>query len=294
MNGILLVDGLNGILLVDKPAGMTSHDVVDACRRALGVRRIGHAGTLDPPATGLLVLGVGRATRLLRFLEAYDKEYRAEVVFGAETTTEDATGEVTAESDASGLDRAAVERALAGFVGEIDQVPPMVSAVKVGGERLYRKARRGEEVERAPRRVSVHEIALESFEPSARARATVRVRCSKGTYVRSLARDVGRALGAGAHVGALRRLAIGPFRVEEAVQPAAATSAAIRSMDDAVAGYPRRDVDPVTARALAQGKPLAAAGVAGPYAVFGPGGLVAMAEDDGALARSLCVVGEGT
>lgn len=285
---------MNGILLVDKPAGMTSHDVVDVCRRALGVRRIGHSGTLDPPATGLLVLGIGRATRLLRFLEAHDKEYRAEVIFGAETTTEDATGEVTAASDASGLGREAVEAAVKDFTGEIDQVPPMVSAVKVGGERLYRKARRGQDVERAPRRVAVHEITLESFEPGARARATLRVRCSKGTYVRSLARDLGRGLGPGGHVGALRRLAVGPFRVEDAVSPDAAAPAALRPMEHAVAGYPRRDVDTDGARSLARGKPLPAGGIAGPYAVFGPGGLVAMAEDDGPRARTLCVVGEGT
>lgn len=287
-----MTGALNGILVVDKPAGITSHDVVDRLRRALGVRRIGHAGTLDPPATGVLVVGVGRATRLLRFLEVHDKEYRAEVVFGATTTTQDASGDIVAVRDASALDAAAVEGALAGFVGEIEQVPPMVSALKVGGERLYRKARRGEEVERAPRRVTVHEARIEAFEPGSRPRATIRVRCSKGTYVRALAADLGAALGAGAHLAALRRTAVGPYREDQAIALEAAGASSLRPMADAVAGYPRREVDAAGARALARGEPLAAAGIGVPYAVFGPDGLVAMAEDRGEEARSLCVVAE--
>lgn len=281
---------MNGILLVDKPAGMTSHDVIDRCRRRLGVRRIGHAGTLDPPATGLLVVGVGRAARLLRFLEAYDKSYEAHVIFGSETTTEDAEGQITTETDASTLTREALEGALAGFVGEIEQVPPMVSAVKVGGERLYRKARRGEEIERAPRRVRVDSLVLRDFRPGSRARAALEVRCSKGTYVRSLARDLGRALGVGAHLASLRRTEIGPFRVADAVAPDAAGPDALRPPDEAVGGYPRRDVDEAGVRSLVHGRPLEAAGIEGPYAVFGPGGLVAMAEDRGTTARSLCVL----
>lgn len=283
---------MNGILVVDKPAGPTSHDVVAQCRRALGVRRIGHAGTLDPPATGVLVLGVGRATRLLRFLEAGEKEYVADVVFGASTTTQDAAGDVLDERDASAVTEAVVGAVLDRFRGAIEQRPPMVSAVKVGGERLYRKARRGEDVERPARTVTIHELELISFDPGVRARARLRVVCSKGTYIRTLGADIGEALGVGAHVGALRRTRVGAFGEDEAVVPDAVGGASLRPMDHAVGRYPRRDVDADAVRALLHGKPLAAAGIDGPYAIFGPGGLVAMAEDRGDEARSLCVVAE--
>jgi len=276
--------------VVDKPAGMTSHDVVSAVRRALVERRIGHAGTLDPDATGVLVLGVGRGTRLMRFIEVYDKEYVAEVSFGLETTTQDASGEVVAESDASAMTRTDVERVAETMVGDITQVPPMVSAVKVGGERLYRKARRGEEVDRKARPVTVHSLTVEGFDAGARARARLRVRCSRGTYVRTLAHDLGRALGVGGHVAALRRVRVGPFGDDRAVALDAVSPEALRPMLDAVATYPRRTVDAAEATALAQGKPLAPFGVAGPYAVTGPGGLVAMAEDRGGEGRPICVV----
>jgi tRNA pseudouridine55 synthase len=283
---------VNGFLVVDKPGAMTSHDVIARCRRALGERRVGHAGTLDPMATGILVVGVGRATRLLRFLEDLDKEYVAGVTFGATTTTQDADGDVLDVIDASGLDAAAVEAALAPLRGDIEQVPPMVSAVKIGGERLYRKARRGEEIERPARRVTVHELSLLDFEPGERARATLRVRCSKGTYVRTIAADTGAAAGTGAHLHSLRRTRVGPHRAEDAVALDDVAPGALRAMEDAVAGYPRRDVDADGARALVQGKALARAGIDGPYAVFGPDGLVAMAEDvrEREEARSLCVV----
>ena len=283
---------MNGLLVVDKPAGMTSHDVVARVRRALGTRRVGHAGTLDPPATGVLLVGVGRATRLLRFCEVHEKEYMAEVTFGAVTSTQDAEGEVLAEADASALTGEAVEAALARFRGEIDQVPPMVSAVKVGGERLYKAARRGEDVERASRTITVHALDLLSFEPGPRARARLRVVCSKGTYVRTLAHDLGAALGPGAHVATLRRTRIGPFDATGAVRLEDVTPERVRDVGDALTGYPRRDVDAAAARALIQGKPLPAAGIPGPYAVWGPDGLVAVAEDRGEDARSLCVVSE--
>lgn len=276
---------MNGLLIVDKPAGMTSHDVVAVCRRRLGERRIGHAGTLDPDATGVLVLGVGRATRLLQFLEAHDKTYRTTVAFGAETTTQDAAGEIVATADASHLTPDDVEAALEGLRGEIEQVPPMVSAVKVGGERLYAKARRGEEIDRTPRRVVVHELVLEGFAPP-----TLRVRCSKGTYVRTLVHDLGRALGVGAHVATLRRTAVGSFTEQTATPLDAVSADAIRPMEDAVAGYPKREITADDARDLAHGKRIAAAGIDGPYAAVGPPGLVAMLRDDGAEARSLCVL----
>ena len=284
---------MNGLLVIDKPAGMTSHDVVGACRRVLGERRVGHAGTLDPPATGVLVVGVGRATRLLRFVEDAEKEYRAEAIFGVTTSTLDADGDVTTEKDASGLTEDGVRAAMEAFIGEIDQVPPMVSAIKVGGEPLYRKARRGEDVERAPRRVRVDELVLEGFTPGARARATLRIRCSKGTYVRSLVSDLGEAVGSGAHVGTLRRLRVGPFDEGVAISLADVSAETLRPMDEAVAGYPRRSVDEEGARALIHGKPLVAGGIMGVYAVFGPDGLLAMVEDRGEEARSLCVLTQG-
>jgi tRNA pseudouridine55 synthase len=281
---------VDGFLVVDKPAGITSHDVVARVRRALGTRRVGHAGTLDPPATGVLLIGVGRATRLLRFCEAHDKTYEADVVFGLTTTTQDADGAPVSERDAGGLTAAAVAAALEGFRGPIDQVPPMVSAVKVGGERLYKAARRGEEVERRARTVTIHALDLLAFEPGPRARARLRVRCSKGTYVRTLAHDLGEALGTGAHVASLRRTAIGPFTEAEAGRLDDVAPTALRDVGEILAGYPRRDVDAEAARALVHGKPLPAAGIEGPYGVWGPDGLVAVAEDRGEEARSLCVV----
>ena len=281
---------MDGILVVDKPAGMTSHDAVSIVRRALDQRRIGHAGTLDPDATGVLLLGVGRATRLMRFIEVYDKEYVADVVFGTETTTQDASGDTVAEADASALEAEMVERAAADFVGEIEQVPPMMSAVKVGGERLYRKARRGEDVERPARRVTIHELTVEAFTPGERARARLRVRCSRGTYVRTLAHDLGRVLGVGAHVAALRRVRIGPFGEAMAIPPKEITPAAFVSMTDALAAYPRRDVGADEALALVHGKSLTPFGTPGPYAVVGPSGLVGMAEDRGPKSCAICVL----
>ncbi|MFN2615374.1 MAG: tRNA pseudouridine(55) synthase TruB [Actinomycetota bacterium] len=278
---------MNGFLVVDKPGGITSHDVIDRCRRLLGVRRIGHAGTLDPMATGVLVVGVGRATRLLRFVESEEKGYVAELTFGTETDTLDATGTVVAEHDASGLTRASVEQTMESFVGDVEQVPPMASAVKVGGERLYKKARRGEEVERAPRTVTIPTLELLRFENPV---AEVRVVCSKGTYVRALAADIGSALGTGAHLSALRRTRVGALDLSHAVALDDVSAETLRPMEEAVARYPRLTVGDDAARALVQGKSLPPAGIAGPIAVFGPGGLVAMAEDRGEELRSLCVL----
>ena len=203
-----------GVLVVDKPAGMTSHDVVDEVRRTFGWKKVGHAGTLDPLATGVLVLLVGAATRSQpRFLND-DKEYRGRIVFGAETTTHDAEGEVVARHEGPlAIDRATLEAALAAFRGEIRQLPPMVSAVKHKGKPLYKYARKGVEVEREERPVTIHRLdllALEGLE------AEVDVRCSKGTYVRTLAHDIGRRLGCGAYLKALRRTRSGPFSVKDA------------------------------------------------------------------------------
>lgn len=209
--------GVTGVLVVDKPAGMTSHDVVQVVRRAAGTRKVGHTGTLDPDATGVLVCCLGRATRLVRFLQEGAKVYAAEMLLGRATTTQDASGETVAEHDASAVTEQELCTALMRFVGDIEQIPPMVSAIKIDGERLHEKARRGEEIERQPRRVTVHDLVLEDFTPGTQARASFLVTCSAGTYVRTIAHDVGNELGVGASLLSLRRLANGPFTVDEAL-----------------------------------------------------------------------------
>ncbi|MDE0137383.1 MAG: tRNA pseudouridine(55) synthase TruB [bacterium] len=205
----------SGFVLVDKAGGWTSHDVVAKCRRILGMRRIGHAGTLDPMATGLLVLGIGRATRLLRFVTDLPKEYQATARFGVATDSLDADGEETARAPMS-VDREDVVGAMDRFRGEILQTPPMVSAVKVGGKRLHELARRGEEVERPPRRVRVHRLDLEAFSAGPFPEVSLRVVGGSGLYVRVLADDLARVLGGRAHLTSLRRVASGSLRVEEA------------------------------------------------------------------------------
>jgi len=203
-----------GILAIDKPAGWTSHDVVARLRRVTGVRRIGHAGTLDPLATGVLVVCIGAATRLSDYLMAGRKRYLATLRLGVETDSWDADGEVVARGDASQVTRETFEAALAGFEGEIAQIPPMYSALKRGGQPLYRLARRGEQVALEPRQVTIQSIALVTWDHP---HATIDLTCSKGAYVRSLAHDLGAQLGCGAHLIALRRLASGRFAIEDAV-----------------------------------------------------------------------------
>ncbi len=272
---------IEGILLVDKPAGMTSHDVVDVVRRALGTRKVGHAGTLDPMATGLLVLGVGRATRLLRFLGDLAKTYEGTGVLGARTTTLDAEGEVTATAPVE-VSREELERACAALEGESLQRPPAYSAVKVGGRKLYEAARRGERLEAEPRRIRVDRFEVLAFDPP---RFDFRVVCSGGTYVRVLVADVGEALGCGAHLAALRRTAIGPFSVAEARPPE--DPGEPLPLERAVAHLPRIELEePAEARAAANGSILAPVGIPGPYAVFGPDGrLIGIWRDEGAKAR---------
>ena len=270
----------HGVIVVDKPAAWTSHDVVAKIRKIYRQRRVGHAGTLDRDATGVLLVGLGRATRLLRFLQDTGKGYRATIVFGVSTTTLDGSGEVV-DRRPMPIDQADVEATVPAFLGEIEQLPPMVSAVKVGGRRLHELARRGEEIERAPRRVCVDRIDIEAFEPGPYPVATVRVECSSGTYVRSLAADIGTRLGGVAHLGELRRLHIGSFTLDEA-----RTLAAIEAdPDDAVLPpvTAMRDLEQVTidaeqARAVAHGVTFPAAVFAGanagpgPFAVVGPDG----------------------
>ena len=196
---------------------MTSHDVVSRTRKLLGMKKVGHSGTLDPSATGVMVVGVGKVTRLLGFLKDLPKRYVAEVVFGVETNTLDADGEVTVTHDMSGVTLEDIVEVAKGFVGEIQQIPPMVSAVRVGGKRLHEWAREGKEVERPPRQVQVHSIEVaEGYVEASGLVARLDVRCGSGTYIRTLAADIGTALGGGAHVATLRRLAVGSFIIEEA------------------------------------------------------------------------------
>jgi tRNA pseudouridine55 synthase len=273
----------DGLVVVDKPAGMTSHDVVARLRRAYDQRRVGHAGTLDPDATGVLLVGLGRVTRVLRWLSEAGKSYRATVAFGAATSTLDAAGDVTATADMAALTADAVAAALDAFRGEIEQVPPMVSAIQVGGRRLHELAREGIEVERAPRRVTISALELEAFTPGPTPTAVLRVDCSSGTYIRTLADDLGRALGGAAHLAVLRRLSVGGFGLDEAValdaieaDPAGAVLDPVQAVRD----LHRVDVDRDLVRAIATGAVLAPDRLAPgqvlpdavPLAVVGPDG----------------------
>jgi tRNA pseudouridine55 synthase len=254
----------DGLLVVDKAAGWTSHDVVAKCRGIIGQRRVGHSGTLDPDATGVLLVGLGRVTRLLRFLTDLPKSYAGEVVFGTATSTLDASGEVTGQWDMQpGVDD--VRAAAQALTGRIEQVPPMVSAVKVGGRRLHELARQGIEVERAPRPVDVYRFDAEpTGDPLVFA---IEVDCSSGTYIRTLAADLGTALGGGAHLRSLRRTAIGSFTADEAVgldEVADHVLSPAQSMRD----YPSLTMEP---EAIANGKVLDLA-IDGPTAVVGPDG----------------------
>lgn len=269
-----------GLLLVDKPAGMTSHDAVDIVRRSLGTRKVGHAGTLDPMATGLLLLGVGPATRLLRYLGELPKTYAATGRLGEETDTLDADGEIVRTAPVR-VSLAEVERACASLVGESMQSPPAYSAVKVGGRKLYEAARRGEVLEAPARPIRVDAFAVSAIDGRD---LEARVTCSGGTYVRVLVADVGRSLGCGAHLVRLRRTAIGSFRVEDARSPG---EGALQPVERAVQHLPSIRLEHEEARAASHGRPLGPAGIAGPYAVLDPeDALVGIYRDEGAMARS--------
>jgi tRNA pseudouridine55 synthase len=207
--------GPAGLVVVDKEPGWTSHDVVARCRRLFGQRRVGHAGTLDPDATGVLLVGLGRFTRMLRFVQTLSKSYTGEVVLGTATSTLDSSGDVTGEWDMSQVTIDDARQAAVGLTGQILQVPPMVSAVKVGGQRLHTLARKGVEIERQPRSVTVSRFDLSEI-PESPGVLRIEVDCSTGTYVRSLAADLGTALGGGAHLRGLRRTTVGSFGVDEA------------------------------------------------------------------------------
>jgi tRNA pseudouridine55 synthase len=265
----------SGLVVVDKAAGWTSHDVVAKLRGILGTKKVGHAGTLDPDATGVLLVGVGKVTRLLRFLTAQPKTYVGEVVLGVETSTLDAAGEVTATHDMGIVSLDAARAAAATLTGAILQVPPMVSAVQVGGKRLHELARQGIEVEREARPVTVHRFDVEATDDPAVLR--IEVRCSSGTYVRSLAADLGRALGGGAHLRDLRRTASGTFTAEQAAPIESITEASVLTPAEAMRDLVAVRVGAEEADAVAHGKVLphdtfTGAEGEGPWAVLGEDG----------------------
>ncbi|RPH75981.1 MAG: tRNA pseudouridine(55) synthase TruB [Candidatus Rokuibacteriota bacterium] len=265
-----MTEPASGILVVDKAAGVTSFDAVALARRQLGIRRVGHAGTLDPPATGVLPLLLGEATKLTPYLMDQDKEYVATVRFGVSTDTHDLSGKVVAEAPVGGLSRERVEAACRPFVGRISQVPPMFSAVHHEGRRLYELAREGVEVERTPREVMVTSIVVEEVDAAS---ATLRIVCGKGTYVRVLAADLGAALGCGGAVERLTRTRVGPFALRAAVgwtelseSPPGALWGRVLPVDSALSGWPAARLDVESARQFRHGQaadltpPLAGAG----------------------------------
>lgn len=280
----------DGVVVVDKPSGWTSHDVVARIRKIAGTRRVGHAGTLDPMATGVLIVGVGRATKLLGYLAANDKAYDATMRLGVTTTTDDAEGEETSREDASLVTDGELATTVGRFLGDIDQVPSSVSAIKVDGVRAYKRARSGEEVQLAPRPVHVSELRVLARRGDD---VDVHVACSTGTYVRALARDIGAALGVGAHLTALRRTRVGGFSLDEArtLDEVAADFDICPLAEVAARTFPQWRVDDPTARRLALGQRLAPEGLPGGVAaVFAPdGSLVALVEERDDAVRPLTV-----
>jgi tRNA pseudouridine55 synthase len=288
-----------GVVIVDKPAGMTSHDVVGRCRRIFGTRRVGHAGTLDPMATGVLVIGVDRATKILGLLTGASKSYAATIRLGQTTSTEDAEGELLQEVSAEHLAEAAIASAIAGLRGDIMQVPSTVSAVKVGGQRAYRLAREGQAVELAAR-----PVRIDRFEVLALRRhgqlidLDVVVDCSSGTYVRALARDLGDALAVGGHLTALRRTRVGRFGLEQArsLDELAERPQLSFTLDEACLQlFPSRDLTAGEADAAANGRALMPAGIDGVYAAQDADGrIIALLRDDGPKTKSVVVIRPAT
>jgi tRNA pseudouridine55 synthase len=286
-------------VVVDKPGGMTSHDVVARVRRLAGTKRVGHGGTLDPMATGVLVIGVERATRLLTYVIGSPKRYAATIRLGQTTITDDAEGEVTATVDAGSVADDAVAAGLAALTGEIDQIPSAVSAIKIKGQRAYKRVRAGESVELAARRVVVSSLdLLATRRPDGFVDLDVDVECSSGTYIRALARDLGAALGVGGHLTALRRTAVGGFTLAESatMEELAAREHPVNLEISAAAErlLPRRDATAAETRTLRHGGPLSTVGIAGPYAVFDPAGdvLAVVSERDGRARPEVVLVGE--
>ncbi|MFT3662688.1 MAG: tRNA pseudouridine(55) synthase TruB [Gordonia sp. (in: high G+C Gram-positive bacteria)] len=288
-----------GLLVVDKAAGMTSHDVVSRCRKAFDTRRVGHAGTLDPMATGVLVVGIERATKLLGLLSLTTKSYSATIRLGASTTTDDAEGEPLSTADASPVTDEQIAAGIAALTGDIEQVPAKVSAIKVDGRRAHALVRDGAEFELRSRPVTVHRFAVVDTRRAGEfVDLDVEVDCSSGTYIRSLARDLGAALGVGGHLTALRRTAVGPFTLDHA-----------RTLDDVIADpgvsldidaaaklcFPHRDITDDEAESISQGRWLEPIGRKEVYAVVDPAGrAIALVQEKGRRAASVMVVRPAT
>ncbi|RKE21439.1 tRNA pseudouridine(55) synthase TruB [Streptomyces sp. TLI_171] len=292
--------GPDGLVIVDKPEGITSHGVVAKLRWLAGTRKVGHAGTLDPMATGVLVIGVERATRLLGHLMLTAKTYEATVRLGQTTVTDDREGEVTASTPADGVAREAVDAEVAKLTGEIMQVPSKVSAIKIDGKRSYARVREGEEFELAARPTTVHSFTVHGVRPAVAEDGTpvldldVTVECSSGTYIRALARDLGAALGVGGHLTMLRRTKVGPYSVESAhtLEELEQKLEVLPIADAAAAAFPRWDVDAEQAKLLSNGirLPAPGLGVDGPIAVFDPDGrFLALIEESGGRAKPVAV-----
>ncbi|MGR3935612.1 tRNA pseudouridine(55) synthase TruB [Streptomyces sp. BRA346] len=292
----------DGLVIVDKPAGFTSHDVVAKMRRFAGTRRVGHAGTLDPMATGVLVIGVEKATRLLGHLALTEKEYTATIRLGQTTVTDDAEGEITSSGGAAGTALSAVEAGIGELTGDIQQVPSKVSAIKIDGKRSYTRAREGEEFEIPARPVTVSSFVLHEAREAKAEDGTpvldldVTVVCSSGTYIRALARDLGAGLGTGGHLTALRRTRVGPYGLEAArtLERLEESLQVMPIAEAAAAAFPRWDVDAHQARLLGNGvridMPPREGAAAGPVAVFGPDGrFLALVEESKGRAKSLAV-----
>lgn len=284
----------DGLIVVDKAPGMTSHDVVARCRRIARTRRVGHGGTLDPMATGVLVVGVGRATRLLTYVVGTDKVYRATIRLGQATVTDDAEGDVTFTARVCAGEDAVRER-LAAMTGEVDQVPSAVSAIKVNGVRAYKMVREGEAVELAARRVTISRIDVFAVRPAGDLLdVDVEVACSSGTYIRAIARDLGAALGVGGHLTALRRTAVGGFTLDEAatlerlaeIAEAGGEPVGLPLAQAIERAMPVRVVGDEEAKILSHGGPLEPAGIPGAYGILGPdGSALAIVRERGGRAR---------
>jgi tRNA pseudouridine55 synthase len=288
----------DGLIVVDKPAGMTSHDVVARVRRLARTRRVGHGGTLDPMATGVLIIGVNRATRLLTYVIGSGKSYAATIRLGQSTVTDDAEGEVTATASAAGVSDAAVREALAGQAGEIDQVPSAVSAIKIDGKRAYKRVREGEAVDIPARRVTISRLDVVDVRRPAPelVDVDVEVDCSSGTYIRAIARDLGTTLGVGGHLTALRRTAVGTITLAGAVtleelEQRAPDVVGLPLAEAARQAFPQRTASEDEARVLSHGGPLTPVGIEGPYAVFGPSGdVLAIVSERAGRARAEIVL----
>ena len=298
-----MTDGKDGLVIVDKPGGLTSHDVVARIRRLAGTRRVGHAGTLDPMATGVLVVGVEKATRLLGHLTLTEKQYDATIRLGQSSSTDDAEGELTTTAPATGLTPETINKAIAELTGEIQQVPPAVSAIKVDGQRAYKLTRAGAAPELKPRPVTVYEFTVTAIRPAGDGDLTdidAIVRCSSGTYIRALARDLGSSLGTGGHLTALRRTRVGGYGLDTAktLDQLAERFEVVPLARAAAAAFARRDLSADEARRVAHGGRLPAgppgAGPPGPTAAFAPdGSLVALLAEQDGQARPLAVFAEG-